>query len=67
MNATDLAERVQRKLAERPQVGGPTDIARLIRDEAGVISDAEVLGVLRRIRDDSTGAGKLEQVLATNR
>ena len=65
MNATDLAERVQRKLAERPQVGGPTDIARLIRDEAGVISDAEVLGVLRRIRDDSTGAGKLEQVLAT--
>lgn len=65
MNATDLAERVQRKLAERPQVGGPTDIARLIRDEAGVISDAEVLDVLRRIRDDSTGAGKLEQVLAT--
>ncbi|MDO5077773.1 TadA family conjugal transfer-associated ATPase [Corynebacterium sp.] len=65
MNPAELAERVQRKLAETTRPDNPADIARLIRDEAGMISDADVLGVLRRIRDDSSGAGKLEQVLAT--
>ncbi|MDO4685097.1 MAG: TadA family conjugal transfer-associated ATPase [Corynebacterium sp.] len=65
MNTTELIERVQRKLAEAEQPVDPSGIARYIREEAGVISDAEVLGILRRIRNDSNGAGILEQVLST--
>ena len=58
-----LVEKVQRRLAERPGAAA-ADIAQLVREEAGVISDVDVLGVLRKLRNDSTGAGILEQVLA---
>lgn len=58
-----LVEKVQRRLAERPGAAA-SDIAQLVREEAGVISDVDVLGVLRKLRNDSTGAGILEQVLA---
>ena len=65
---TDLVERVRRRLAERPDraVDGAeeTDTARIIREEAGVISDLQVLEVLRRLRHESTGAGPLEPLLA---
>ncbi|MCK7642496.1 TadA family conjugal transfer-associated ATPase [Corynebacterium sp. CCM 8835] len=65
---TDLVERVRRRLAERPDRavdgGEETDTARIIREEAGVISDLQVLEVLRRLRHESTGAGPLEPLLA---
>ena len=49
-----LVEKVQRRLAERPGAAA-ADIAQLVREEAGVISDVDVLGVLRKLRNDSTG------------
>ncbi|WJZ01481.1 TadA family conjugal transfer-associated ATPase [Corynebacterium freiburgense] len=64
MKTIELVERVQRKLAESSTAYDPSAIAQCIRDEAGVISDEDVLGVLRRISNDSHGAGILEQVLA---
>ena len=61
----ELLERVQRRLAELPGAAqDPTVLARLVREEAGVISDVDVLDLLRRLRHDSTGVGLLEQVLA---
>lgn len=61
----ELLERVQRRLAELPGTAqDPTVLARLVREEAGVISDVDVLDLLRRLRHDSTGVGLLEQVLA---
>ncbi len=59
-----LLERVQRRLAEAPATAtDPTELARLVRREAGVISDVDVLDLLRRLRHDSTGVGLLEQIL----
>lgn len=57
-----LLERVQRRLAEYPATD-PTELARLVRAEAGVISDVDVLDLLRRLRHDSLGVGLLEQLL----
>ncbi|TNL97417.1 TadA family conjugal transfer-associated ATPase [Corynebacterium tapiri] len=58
----DLLDRVQRRLLDNP-IDDPAALARLIRDEAGVISDLELLDVLRRLRDNVTGAGPLERLL----
>lgn len=58
-------ERVQRRLVDTPGAAGDAaELARLIREEAGVISDVDVLDLLRRLRHDSTGVGLLETVLA---
>ncbi|MCS5478308.1 TadA family conjugal transfer-associated ATPase [Corynebacterium sp. YIM 101645] len=58
-------ERVQRRLVDTPgATGNAAELARLIREEAGVISDVDVLDLLRRLRHDSTGIGLLETVLA---
>ncbi|NLT52976.1 MAG: Flp pilus assembly complex ATPase component TadA, partial [Actinomycetales bacterium] len=58
-------ERVQRRLIDTPgATGDAAELARLIREEAGVISDIDVLDLLRRLRHDSTGVGLLETVLA---
>lgn len=38
-------------------------LARVVREEAGVITDLDVLDTLRRLRDDTTGAGPLEALL----
>lgn len=60
-----LMERVQRRLVDTPGAAGDAaELARLIREEAGVISDVDVLDLLRRLRHDSTGVGLLETVLA---
>jgi pilus assembly protein CpaF len=60
-----LMERVQRRLVATPGASGDAaELARLIREEAGVISDVDVLDLLRRLRHDSTGIGLLETVLA---
>ncbi|QGU03590.1 TadA family conjugal transfer-associated ATPase [Corynebacterium comes] len=57
-------EKVQRRLVDSSATNDAADIARLIREEAGVISDVDVLDLLRRLRHDSTGIGLLEAVLA---
>ena len=41
-----------------------SQLARLVREEAGVISDVDVLAVLRQLRHDTAGAGRLEPLLA---
>lgn len=59
-----LVEKVQRRLVDVPD--SPVDAAtlvRIIREEAGVISDVDVLELLRRLRHDSTGFGILEKIL----
>ncbi|MDY3128316.1 MAG: TadA family conjugal transfer-associated ATPase [Corynebacterium sp.] len=42
----------------------PAQLARRIRSEAGVISDFDVIEVLRRLRNDTAGLGLLEHVLS---
>lgn len=62
----DLVAAVQRRLAESDGAdAGQMRTAELIREEAGVISDSEVLHVLRALRSESTGAGILEPLLST--
>lgn len=63
----DLVDRVNLKIAA--DLGGlsgasPEQIAELVRAEAGVISDVELLDVLRRLRRDAQGAGQLDAVLS---
>lgn len=60
----DLIARVKRRLADEPTTPDPARIAALIREEAVVISDIGVLDVMRTLRDDTTGTGPLEALLA---
>lgn len=60
----DLIARVKRRLADEPTTPEPARIAALIREEAVVISDIGVLDVMRTLRDDTTGTGPLEALLA---
>lgn len=66
MNSPDLLERIHRRLLEDPSLAAtdPVILARLIREESPVISDVDVLETLRRLRDDTTGAGRLDHLLA---
>lgn len=59
-----LIERVQRVLAGLPEETSSAEMVRVIREQAGVISDEEVIDVLRRLRSDSVGVGPLEGALA---
>ena len=64
-NTQALVASLQAALAEEPTLAhNPAALARRIREEAGVISDVEVLEILRQIRNDTSGLGLLEQVLA---
>ena len=64
-NTQALVASLQSSLAEDPALAkNPAALARRIRDEAGVISDVEVLEILRRLRNDTSGMGLLEQVLS---
>src|SRR5699024_6236460 len=64
-NSQALVASLQSSLAEDPALAkNPAALARRIRDEAGVISDVEVLEILRRLRNDTSGMGLLEQVLS---
>src|SRR5699024_11067762 len=64
-NAAALVASLQAALAEEPALTqNPAALAQRIREEAGVISDVEVLEILRQLRNDTTGLGLLEQVLA---
>ena len=64
MTDRDLIARVKRRLADEPTTPEPARIAALIREEAVVISDIGVLDVMRTLRDDTTGTGPLEALLA---
>lgn len=58
-----IIDRVQARLAQEPHLADT--LAAVVREEAGgIISDADVLDVLRRLRHDTTGIGPLEQLLA---
>ncbi|QPK83402.1 TadA family conjugal transfer-associated ATPase [Corynebacterium qintianiae] len=61
--ADEIIARVKRRLANEPEVD-PTRLSALIREEAVVLSDVDVLAIMRRLRDDTTGAGPLEPLLA---
>lgn len=64
-NTQALVASLQSSLAEDPALAkNPATLARRIRDEAGVISDVEVLEILRRLRNDTSGMGLLEHVLS---
>lgn len=57
-----VAEKVQRRLADNP--ADADRIAVVVREEANVVlSDVEVLHVLRKLRHDSYGIGELEELL----
>src|SRR5699024_8750513 len=57
-------EQVQRVLAGLPEHPTSPEVVRVIREQAGVISDEEVIAVLRRLRSESVGIGPLEGALA---
>lgn len=59
----EVMERIHRRLAHEPEVKDPATLASLIREEAVVISDLEVLEVMRTLRHDSHGVGALEPLL----
>src|SRR5699024_7680543 len=64
-NTQALVAALHSSLAEDPALAkNPATLARRIRDEAGVISAVEVLAILRRLRNDSSGMGLLEHVLS---
>ncbi|MCT2047811.1 TadA family conjugal transfer-associated ATPase [Corynebacterium sanguinis] len=59
----EIITRVKRRLAAEADVD-PARLSALIREESAVLSDVDVLTIMRRLRDDTTGAGPLEQLLA---
>ena len=60
----ELIEKLQHRLAIEPELNrDPALLARAIREEAQIISDVEVLEVLRRLRHDTDGLGVLEHLL----
>ena len=63
VNDIAILERVQRRIADEPEPPGPERLAHLIREEAVVISDIDVLDMMRRLREDTTGVGPLETLL----
>lgn len=62
-----VIDRVQRSVVQRygrystPSTG---EIATLVREHAGLVSDEEVLRILRAVRNDSTGVGVLESLVS---
>lgn len=62
-NLVGLAEEVQRSFAGTG-MPGPGEVARRIREIAGVISDVEVVAVMRELQHSSVGLGPLEPLLA---
>lgn len=61
----DILERMQHLVAEDTELAeDPAALAQRIRAEAGVISDVDVLELLRRLRQDSMGLGRLESILS---
>lgn len=59
-----VVENVQRTIATKETPPTSAEIASLIREQAGVISNEDIVMVLRRLRSDSVGVGPLESLLA---
>lgn len=59
-----VVENVQRIIATKEIPPTSAEIASLIREQAGVISNEDIVMVLRRLRSDSVGVGPLESLLA---
>lgn len=59
-----VVEKVQRIIATKETPPTSAEIASLIREQAGVISNEDIVMVLRRLRSDSVGVGPLESLLA---
>ncbi|QDQ19912.1 TadA family conjugal transfer-associated ATPase [Corynebacterium glutamicum] len=59
-----VVENVQRIIATKEAPPTSAEIASLIREQAGVISNEDIVMVLRRLRSDSVGVGPLESLLA---
>lgn len=62
MRADDLAA-IRRRLATLGQEPTPGDVARAMRDEGLVVSDAALMACVETLRRDSVGAGALEPLL----
>lgn len=63
--AEHIVETIQRRVAAQPSlVDDPPRLARLIREESGVISDFDVLEILRKLKNDTVGIGVLEPLLS---
>ncbi|WP_156322678.1 TadA family conjugal transfer-associated ATPase [Corynebacterium deserti] len=60
----ELVDMVQRIIATRPEPPTSAEVAAIIREHAGVISNEDIVMVLRRLRSDSVGVGPLESLLA---
>ncbi|MCF4005753.1 TadA family conjugal transfer-associated ATPase [Corynebacterium uropygiale] len=64
LNVDAIVERVHRRIAEDDVQPSPEALVSVVREEAGVISDLDMLELLRRLRHDSDGVGALEPLLA---
>lgn len=63
--STELFDRLQHVLAAEPELAdSPNDLVARIREEAGVISNAEVLSILRQLRNETHGLGQLDGLLS---
>lgn len=60
----NLIETVQRAVAGLAEEPTTPELVQIIREHSGVISDEEVIMILRRLHSDSVGVGPLESVLA---
>lgn len=60
----EMEDAVAARLAAGEAEPGPVELAALVRERAGAISDGDVLAVLRALREDTVGAGPLEALLA---
>lgn len=61
----DILQRLEEYVATNPHDVGAESLVQLIREHApGVISDAEVLQILRQFRRESAGFGALEELFA---
>ncbi|SHF67323.1 TadA family conjugal transfer-associated ATPase [Geodermatophilus nigrescens] len=63
MSALPLVERVRARLALEPGPPSRVAVAALVRDEAGLLGDAEVLDAVRDAVAELAGAGPLEALL----
>ncbi|MGY1670948.1 TadA family conjugal transfer-associated ATPase [Geodermatophilus sp. SYSU D00710] len=63
MSGLPLVERVRARLALEPGPPSRATVAALVRDEAGLVGDAEVLDAVRDAVAELAGAGPLEPLL----
>ncbi|MGW1072416.1 TadA family conjugal transfer-associated ATPase [Streptomyces sp. NPDC002537] len=62
--SAELLDAVRLRLAESGMEPTPARVAEALRSEGRLLGDAEVLGVVARLRSELVGAGPLERLLA---